>query len=48
MYADDTTIYFKLDDFNERGVNAEVNNKLEKVNLCLKLKIYLSIIKRLR
>ena len=37
MYADDTTIYFNLEDFDPEGVETEINNELEKVNLWLKL-----------
>ena len=37
MYADDTTIYFNLEDFDQECVETEINNELEKVNLWLKL-----------
>ena len=37
MYADDTTIYFNLEDFDPECVETEINNELEKVNLWLKL-----------
>ena len=48
MYADDTTIYFNLDDFDPRRVENKVNNELERVNICLKLnKLSLKILKRL-
>ena len=38
MYADDTTIYFNLDEFPRENREIEVNNELEKVNIWLKLK----------
>ena len=37
MYADDTTIYFNLEDFDPKCVETEINNELERVNLWLKL-----------
>ena len=37
MYADDTTIYFNLDEFPRENREIAVNNKLEKVNIWLKL-----------
>ena len=37
MYADDTTIYFKLDDFDPHHLKRDINNELEKVTLGLKL-----------
>ena len=37
MYADDTTIYFNLEDFDPECVETEINNELEKINLWLKL-----------
>ena len=37
MYADDTTIYFNLKDFDQRRIESEINNKLERVNIWLKL-----------
>ena len=37
MYADDTTIYFNLDDFPLVNKEIEINCKLEKVNTWLKL-----------
>ena len=37
IYADDTTIYFNLEDFDPECVETEINNELEKVNLWLKL-----------
>ena len=32
MYADDTTIYFNLEDFDPDNVSNEINNELEKIN----------------
>ena len=37
MYADDTTIYFNLDEFPRENREIAVNNELEKVNIWLKL-----------
>ena len=37
MYADDTTIYFNLEDFDQNCIETDINNKLEKVNLWLRL-----------
>ena len=37
MYADDTTIYFNLEDFDQTCIEAEKTNELEKVNIWLKL-----------
>ena len=37
MYADDTTIYFNLEDFDPRRIDNEINNELERVNIWLKL-----------
>ena len=37
MYADDTTIYFNLNDFPLINREIEINSELEKVNTCLKL-----------
>ena len=31
MYADDTTIYFNLEDFDLNNVSNEMNNELEKI-----------------
>ena len=36
MYADDTTIYFSLDEFPSKNREIAVNNELEKVNTWLK------------
>ena len=32
MYADDTTIYFNLEDFDSQNTEADINAELEKVN----------------
>ena len=37
MYADDTTIYFNLEDFSNIIKETDINNELEKVNTWLKL-----------
>ena len=37
MYADDTTIYFNLNEFPRENREIAVNNELEKVNTSLKL-----------
>ena len=37
MYADDTTIYFNLEDFDPTCIEANITNELEKVNIWLKL-----------
>ena len=37
MYADDTTLYFNLDDFNCRNLDNEINSEIEKINLWLNL-----------
>ena len=37
MYADDTTIYFNLDDFDSATRERDNNFELEKINLWLKL-----------
>ena len=37
MYADDTTIYFNLEDFDPICIEANITNELEKVNIWLKL-----------
>ena len=36
-YADDTTIYFNIDDFGQQNTDVEINTELEKVNTWLKL-----------
>ena len=37
MYADDTTIYFNLEDFDPDNVSNEINNKLEKITKWLQI-----------
>ena len=37
MYADDTTIYFHLEDFEPKRIESKINNELERVNIWLKL-----------
>ena len=37
MYADDTTIYFNIEDFGQQNTEVEINTELEKVNTWLKL-----------
>ena len=36
MYADDTTIYFNIEDFDSQNTEADINAELEKVNTWLK------------
>ena len=36
MYADDITIYFNLEDFDQNCTETEINNELENVNFWLK------------
>ena len=36
MHADDTTIYFNLEDFDQNCTETEINNELENVNIWLK------------
>ena len=36
MYADDTTIYFDIEDFNNDEIENHINNELNKVNIWLK------------
>ena len=36
MYADDTTIFFNLEDFSSENRTTGVNNELDKINLWLK------------
>ena len=38
MYADDTTIYFNLEDYNPYHLKRDINNELEKITLWLKIK----------
>ena len=37
MYADDTTIYFSLEDFDPATRERDINSELEKINIWLKL-----------
>ena len=37
MYADDTTIYFKLKNFTQQNLNKEINSEIEKNNAWLKV-----------
>ena len=37
MYADDTTLYFNLEDFNSVTMNDDINSCLDKINVWLKL-----------
>ena len=37
MYADDTILYFNLEDFDCRNLDNEINSEIEKINLWLKL-----------
>ena len=37
MYADDTTIYFNLEDFDPDNVSNEINNELEKITNWLQI-----------
>ena len=37
MYADDTTIYFNIEDFDTNNLEAEINKELEQVNTWLKV-----------
>ena len=37
MYADDTTLYFNLEDFDCRNLDNEINSEIEKFKLWLKL-----------
>ena len=37
MYADDTTIYFNLEDFDPATIERDINSELEKINVWLKL-----------
>ena len=37
MYADDTTIYFNLEDFNTQNTKADINAELEKGSTWLNL-----------
>ena len=35
MYADDTTLYFNLEDFNSVTMNNDINSCLDKINVWL-------------
>ena len=37
LYADDTTIYFNIEDFDTNNLEAEINKELEQVNTWLKV-----------
>ena len=37
MYADDTTIYFNIEDFDTNNLEAKINKELELVNTWLKV-----------
>ena len=37
MYADDSTLYFNLEDFNSVTMNDDINSCLDKINVWLKL-----------
>ena len=37
MYADDTTIYFNIEDFDTNNLEAEINKELKQVNTWLKV-----------
>ena len=37
MYADDTTLYFNLEDFNSETMNDDINSCLDEINAWLKL-----------
>ena len=39
MYADDTTIYFNLEDFDTNYFEVEINKVLEQINTWLKINI---------
>ena len=41
MYADDTTIYFNLEDFDPDTISTEINNELEKITKWLQINILL-------
>ena len=38
MYADDTTIYFNLEDFDPETLNNDINSELKKISIWLKIK----------
>ena len=37
MYADDTTIYFNLEDFTHLNMENEIIDEIEKINIWLKV-----------
>ena len=37
MYADDTTIYFNLENFPQQNLNEEIKSEIEKGNTLLKV-----------
>ena len=37
MYADDTTIYFNIEDFDTNNLEAKINKELDQVNTWLKV-----------
>ena len=37
MYADDTTIYFNLENFTQQNLNNEINSEIKKINTWLKV-----------
>ena len=37
MYADDTTIYFNLENFTHLNMEMEINEEIEKINIWLKV-----------
>ena len=37
MYADDTTIYFNLEDFTHLNIENEINDEIEKITIWLKV-----------
>ena len=39
LYADDTTLYFNIEDFPLQSREADINNELKKVNTLLQLKV---------
>ena len=48
MYADDTTIYFSLEDFDPATRERDINSELEKINIWLKLnKLSLNVKKKI-
>ena len=37
MYADNTTIYFNLEDFTHLNLEIEINDEIEKINIRMKV-----------